>query len=343
MKRYGNIFYKICQYETLYRAYNNARKGKRYKKEILSFSYHLEENLLQLQNELKTKSYKHGEYRKFTVHDSKKREIKVASFKDRVVHRAVHDTLEPLFDSRFIYDSYACRKNKGIYKALDRLEDYLKNPQNEYFLQCDISRYFKSIDHEILLFLIKKKIKDVDMFWLIEEIVNSYREDDKERKGIPIGNLTSQLFANIYLNELDQKVKHKMKQRYYIRYMDDFIFLGIKKELKSLLRDIKLFLEEEMRLKLHPAKIYLSPVKKGIDFLGYVIFEHHRLLRKKTVKRFLRRTKKNYKLLKERKCKKEEFCRGVESFMAYATHGNSWKIRKSIKLKIKSFFTECSR
>ncbi len=336
MKKHGNIFSKIYQYETLYNAYNNARKGKRYKKEILIFGYHLEKNILQLQKEIKEKSYRHGKYKKFTVYDSKKREIKVASFKDRVVHRAVHDILEPLFNDSFIHNSYACRKNKGIYRAIIKLEAYLQNPKNKYYLQCDISKYFISIDHKILLSLVEKKIKDPNMLWLVEEIIDSYEEDGERGKGIPIGNLTSQLFANIYLNELDQQVKHKIKQKHYIRYMDDFIFLGEKKELKILLRDVKLFLKKELRLTLHPAKIFLSPKEKGVDFLGYVIFNNYRLLRKKTVKRLKRKIKKNYSLLKRKKMDEKVFYRSIKSFIAYAKHGRSWKLVQKINKYIES-------
>jgi len=172
MKRYGNVFPRILYFGTLYKAYNNARRGRRYKSEILLFGYCLEKNLLELQKELRKKSYKHGNYRNFVVYDAKKREIKAASFKDRVIHKAVHDTIEPLFDRSFIYDSYACRKNKGIYKAINRLELFLCNPSNKYYLQCDISKYFKSIDHEVLLFLVEKKIKDSNALWLIGKIVD---------------------------------------------------------------------------------------------------------------------------------------------------------------------------
>jgi RNA-directed DNA polymerase len=323
MKRHRDIFSQICDFETLYKAYNKARKGKRYKQEILAFGYNLESNLLQLQSELKNKTYKHGAYRKFIVHDAKKREIKAATFKDRVVHKALHDVLEPFFDKSFINDSYACRKGKGVYKAISRLERFLNNPYNKYCLQCDISRYFKSVDHEKLFSLISRKIKDEDVLWLVKEIISSYSEENSYRKGIPIGNLTSQLFANLYLNELDNIVKHQLHERYYVRYMDDFLFLGgSKKELKKTLRATKGFLKDSLKLELHPSKILVFPINKGIDFLGYRVFKDYRLLRKSTVKRFLRREKK--------KGIKHDLEKSWTSFIAYMKHGSSWRKKEKM-------------
>jgi RNA-directed DNA polymerase len=336
MKRYGNIFSQIYHFGTLYKAYNNARKGRRYRREILTFGYHLEKNLLCLQNELRNKTYKHGQYRNFVIHDAKKREIKAASFKDRVVHKAFYDTLEPLFDKSFIYDSYACRTNKGLYKAIGRLEGFINNSRNKYYLQCDISKYFKSIDHEVLLSLVEKKIKDPCVLWLVSEIVNSYSETVDGKKGIPIGNLTSQLFANIYLNDLDQFIKHNLGRKSYIRYMDDFLILGKeKKELRKALVEIKYFLGDKLKLMLHPSKILLAPLNKGVDFLGYRVFKEYKLLRKITVKRFIKRTKKQMADIEKGKVSIHDLNNSLQAFIAYAKHGNSWRLRKNISEKFK--------
>jgi len=290
MRSYKNLFEKICSFENLHLAYLKARTCKRYRSYILEFSFYLEENLLKLQEELQNQTYQHGRYREFIIHDSKKRHIKAAPFRDRVVHHALCNIIEPIFDKGFIYDSYACRKGKGTHRGVKRLQKFLKNELNKYCLKCDISKYFESIDHQILLSIIQKKISDKKTIWLIREILESTCEEPG--KGIPIGNLTSQLFANIYLNELDQFVKHRLRVRYYLRYMDDFLILGKEKSyLWGILREIQKFLNNNLSLKLHPKKVQILPVRKGIDFLGYRVFKDYRLLRKSTVKRFIKRTK----------------------------------------------------
>lgn len=300
MKRYNNLYSKLCSFENLYSAYLKARKSKRYKEYVLDFSWNVEKELIKLQGELLNKTYKHGEYYEFTLYDAKKREIKAAPFRDRVVHHALCNIIEPLFDKGFIYDSYACRKEKGTHKAVKRLDKFIQSTEekwgkeNVYCLKCDISKYFDSIDHDILFNLIKKRIKDSDTLWLIREIIDSsFVHDFKPRKtGIPIGNLTSQLFANLYLNELDIFVKHVLRERYYLRYMDDFLILANEK--KKLHKEeilLRNFVKDNLQLELHPSKVSLSPVPKGIYFLGYQIFREYKRLRKSTVIRFLKKLK----------------------------------------------------
>ena len=217
MKRKNKDLYeKICSFENLHHAYLKARKGKRYKDEILRFGCHQEELLLQLQEELLNETYRHGEYKEFIVCDSKKRHIKAAPFRDRIVHHAFCRIVEPIFDTGFIYDSYACRKNKGTRAAVLRLKKFLRssydcgegNIMGGYVLKCDISKYFDNVDHDILVSLLEKKISDEKTMRLARMIIDS--TCTHAGKGIPIGNLTSQLFANVYLNELDQFVKHTL-------------------------------------------------------------------------------------------------------------------------------------
>lgn len=208
----------------------------------------------------------------------------------------------------------------------------LKSPAKIYCLKCDISKYFDSVNHKILLKLIGKKIKCGKTMELMEKIV---RSDNAEMgKGIPIGNLTSQLFANIYLNELDNFIKRELQARYYLRYMDDFLVLDYdKKKLRLMKEEIKKFVENKLSLKLHPKKATVSPVNEGIDFLGYVVFENYKLLRKSTVKRFIKRTKKYARMVEQKKMSGEKFDASVASWMAYAKFGNSWRLRKKIARK----------
>ena len=333
------MFEKFYSFENLYLAYLKARKCKSYREEILKFSYNLEENLLRLGSELKSQIYHHGFYREFTVNDSKRRRIKAAPFQDRVVHHALCNVIEPIFDKGFIFDNYACRREKGTHKAIKRLERFLKSTsdsrgskinKNLYALKCDISKYFASINHKILLRLVEKKIADRKVLWLVKEILNSTYEE-KPGVGIPIGNLTSQLFASIYLNELDQFIKHKLRIKYYLRYMDDFLILDFeKKKLHQIKEEIKEFLQTELKLELHPKKANIFLVKNGIDFLGYQVFTTYKLLRKSTVKRFMKRTRVYQKRLKKGVLSQEKFNNSLQSWMAYAKFGNSWRLRKKL-------------
>jgi retron-type reverse transcriptase len=337
------IFEQISNFENLHTAYLKARKGKRYRVAILEFGINLEENLLQLQYDLRNDTYVHGTYREFIVHDSKKRHIKAAPFRDRVVHHAICTVIEPIFEKGFIYDSYACRVEKGTHKAVKRLQYFIHSvqkscaicflgyPRKQVFfcLKCDISKYFNSVNHEILLRLIRKKIACKRTMKLIEHIV---RSDNAEMgTGIPIGNLTSQLFANVYLNELDQFMKRNMQIRYYIRYMDDFLVLNNnKKKLHALKVSIKHFLDKKLRLTLHPKKATISPIQNGIDFLGYLVYKQYRLLRKSTVKRFMVRTRKQQKMFKNGLLSEEQLNASIASWLTYATFGNSWRLRNKI-------------
>jgi len=338
MKTHKNLFQKFCSFENLHSAYLKARKCKRYKDYVLEFSYDLEKNLFLLQSELISQDYHCREYNGFIINDSKKRLIKAPDFRDRIIHHALYNIIEPIFDNSFIYDSYACRKEKGTHKAILRLKGFLKNKRNVYCLQCDVRKFFESIDQNILKKLIKKKIADKKILKVVNKIIDSSFDHknfenlfDFRLTGIPLGNLTSQLFANIYLNELDQFIKHSLREKYYIRYMDDFLILVYNKgELFKIKEEIKKFLLVRLKLDLHPKKCNIFPVKKGIDFLGYRIFANYRLLRKSTVKRFIKRTKLYKKKLRSGLMAFEKFNRSIQSWFAYAKFGNSWKLRESL-------------
>lgn len=334
MQTYKNLFEEISSFKNLHLAYLKARSCKRYRGYILEFSFNLESELLNLEEELLTQTYKHGKYREFTVKDSKKRKIKAAPFRDRIVHHALCNIIEPIFDRGFIYDNYACRKGKGTHRAIKRLQKFLRNKDNLYCLQCDISKYFDNVNHQIILEIVQKKIADQKTMWLIKEILESTFEK-QPGIGIPIGNLTSQLFANIYLNELDQFVKQELREKYYLRYMDDFLILGKEKlDLWQDLKEIGEFLKDNLHLELHPKKVKIFPVKGGIDFLGYLIFKDYRFLRKSTVKRFVKRAKVYQKKLNEGSITEEKFKNSLQSWKAYANYANSWRLQKDLFLKL---------
>jgi retron-type reverse transcriptase len=288
MKTQLDFFEEAFSWENLLNAYARARRGKQKREQIERFGWNLEANVQTLRTELIGGTYVHGPYRHFIVADSKRREIKAAPFRDRVVHQTVVAALEPIFERRFIFDTYACRRDKGTRAAIRRFEHFLH--LSRYALTMDVSRFFASIDHAILIDLLARRIPDTRMMDLCRLIVHS--SEDGPGRGIPIGNLTSQLFANVYLNELDQHVKHCLRERRYVRYMDDFSILADDKtHLHAQEREIGGFLQERLHLSVHPKKSQVEPTERGIGFLGYRIFPHHRLLRTSTVKRFVARAK----------------------------------------------------
>ncbi len=304
----------------MFLAWREFRRGKRNKTDVQGFEFNLEDNLFQLHHELKTKTYQHSHYTPFNICDPKLRRIHKAIVKDRVLHHAIFRILYPIFDKSFIFDSYSCRLNKGTHKAVSRLEKFTRklsknSRKNLFALKCDIKKFFDSINQDILLKLIKKKIKDENAIWLIEKIIKSFKT------GLPLGNVTSQLFANIYLNELDQFVKHKLKIKYYLRYCDDFVILEERKEnLEKFIKPINNFLETELNLSLHQDKIIIKKYHQGIDFLGYVALPNRRVLRTKTKRRILKRIKNNNLSLQS-----------INSYLGILKHCRGYKIKKEIE------------
>lgn len=289
-KTHNNLYPKVYDFGNIYDAFLRARKGKRYRNDVLMFSSRLEENLIDIQNNLIWKTYSPLPFREFYVHDPKKRLIQAPAFRDRVVHHALCNVIEPLFERKFIYDSYACRRGKGTHTAVARLQRFMRklrrNYDNFYVLKADISQYFPSINHSILMNIIQRTIRCKDTLWLIETII--FQTD----QGLPIGALTSQLFANVYLNELDHFIKDQLGVKYYLRYMDDFVIAHPdKKYLKQLLCDIQDFLITRLALKLNP-KTRICPYAQGVDFAGYRTWPTHILPRKRNVKRAKRMFKK---------------------------------------------------
>jgi len=293
----------------------------------------LEHEILLLQKELRTGTYKPGEYRSFIRHDSKRRVIQVAPFRDRVVHHALCTVIAPIFERHFLYDSYACRKGRGTHKAIARVERFVQSAsknysRNVYCMQCDIRKYFDTIDHVILFRYIIRYVEDARTRELIWKIIKSNGLD----KGIPIGNLTSQLFANIYLNELDYIARFSFGVSHYVRYMDDMvIIIPTKEKLWSAYILMKTVCEASLFVSFKGLFPNIIPCEKGIPFLGYTLFPNYRTLRPDTVRRMMKKAKKKRHAYDIGMVPESSFINGVMSFDGYARHANAWKIRKRIR------------
>lgn len=304
-------------------AWESFIKGKRNKKDVQRFYMNLMDNIISLHEDLINGNYKHGVYEEFNISDPKPRVINKASVRDRLLHNAVHRILYPFFEEKFISDSFSCRNKKGTHRAIKRFEDfYRKVSKNKtktcWVLKCDIKKFFHSISQEVLIDILQKYIPDQDIVNLLREIITSFHYV-KEGFGLPLGNLTSQLFANVYMNEFDQFVKHKLKIIYYIRYADDFIILSEDKNyLQELIPTINNFLQDNLSLALHPDKIYIKTLFSGVDFLGWVNFSHYKIIRTKTKNRILKRIKENRN------------SKTLSSYVGLLTHGNTHKVKEKV-------------
>ena len=327
-------------------AWFTFRSGKRRRLNVLSVERHLEHHLCRLYHSLNAKTYRHGAYHPFIVHDPKRRQIHCAAIIDRWVHQLVYSQLVGVFEPKFSDYSFSCRKGKGQHKGLIALnQQILKVSQNFiqpcYALKCDIYRFFKSIDHDILKTLLRRVIKDPDFLWLLDEIIDSHNGISTPQKGLPIGNVTSQVFANIYLHELDTYMKHTLREPYYLRYSDDFICLSTNRaHLESLVGIIRRFLDQHLRLTLHPQKIHLVKLNQGIDFLGYVQFKHHRLLRQTTQNRLIRKlVQTNWDYLNQT-CSFMSLFQSTQSYKGLMSHANTFRLEQRLHTSI---FTQLSR
>ncbi len=318
------MFNKIISLENLYSAWEDFLRGKRNKKDVQIFSLRLSDNIFALHKELVNKTYTHGSYVSFKISDPKPRDIHKASVRDRLLHHAVYRVLYPYFDKKFIHDSFSCRNNKGTHRALRRFQKYVwmvgkNNTKQCWILKCDIRKFFASIDHKILLSILHKHIFDQNVIWLCNQIITSFETPHEIHKGLPLGNLTSQLFANVYLNELDQFIKHQLRVDQYIRYADDFvIFSQNKNEIEFIRAHIHEFLVTRLRLLLHPDKVFARTIGSGVDFLGWVYFSDHRVLRGTTRKRMFRRLKTHHTL------------ETLNSYRGLLRHGNTHRLQNLI-------------
>ncbi|MBI3623850.1 hypothetical protein HY212_07270 [Candidatus Pacearchaeota archaeon] len=371
MNTYKNLYEEVTNLGNLILAWRKARKGKTKKDYVIEFEKDLIKNLLNLQEELKNQTYKPKPLQTFILRDPKTRKISKSDFRDRVIHHALVRVIEPIFDKTFIYDSCANRKGKGNLYALQRFYSFArkvsengkvkgifnKNQIKGYCLKADIKHYFQEVDYEILLNIIKKKITDEKIIWLIERIlqneaefrerkykgtkspwssIETMNERERERrtsinKGMPLGNLTSQFFANVYLNELDYFVKHELKAKYYIRYVDDFVILHKSKlQLEDWKNKIDIFLIEKLKLELHQDKSKVIPLSKGIDFVGFRNFYHFNLVRTRNIRKMFFKIKK----YKAGGLTKEKILESFQGWNAYAKWANTLKLRRKAVSKI---------
>lgn len=316
-------FEDIISVENLLEAWKEFARGKTNRRDVQEFSFRLMDNVLLLQSDLRNHTYQHGAYQAFAIHDPKPRRIHKASVRDRLLHHAVHRVLYPFFDRIFIADSFSCRNGKGTHKALNRFRALAyrvskNHTKTCWVLKCDIKKFFASIDQDVLLAIFRTYIPDHSAFWLLERIIKSF-SSTALGKGLSLGNLTSQLFANIYMNEFDWFAKHSLKAKYYIRYADDFVILSDDCAwLFGLIPRIRHFLREKLKLELHPDKISIKTVASGVDFLGWVHFSNYRVLRTATKRRMLK------------KLTRAKSNAVFQSYFGLLSHGNSEKIRRAI-------------
>lgn len=339
----GNFYEGLCSYENLESAFNRARRGKTLKNYVVEFEKKLKENLMQLRAELLMQTYSPQPLKTFILRDPKTRKISKSAFRDRVVHHAVCNFIEPVFDRIFIYDSFANRLRKGTFNAVKRFDEFKRKVSKNntircYALKADIKSYFGNVNHKILIRILNKRIKDERVMWLITRILANHKEENAD-KGMPLGNLTSQFFANVYLNELDQYVKHKLRAKYYIRYVDDFVILHqSRKALDDYKEQIDLFLNEKLGLKLHPEKSSILKLEKGAGFLGFRVFYHYKLLAKKNMRKFEKNLKQMKRQYLDGKLEREKVIEKLEGWLAYAAHANTYKYRKRITSKFNLLF-----
>ena len=318
-----HIYDNIISFDNLLISWREFLRGKRKRKDVAEFQVHFMDNILALHRELADKTYRHGGYKAFKINDPKPRDIHKASVRDRLLHHAIHRILYPHFDRKFIHDSYSCRLDKGTHRAMDRFQCFsLKvsrnNTQTCWVLKCDIRKFFASIDHSILRVILSKRIGDRDVLRLLSQVIESF--NGKIGIGLPLGNLTSQLLVNIYMNEFDQFAKRQLKIRHYIRYADDFVILHDDMAyLENVLPKISDFLETRLKLTLHPDKVFIKTYASGVDFLGWVHFPHHRILRTSTKRRMMKNITKNPKN------------ETIQSYLGLLSHGNAKKLEESVK------------
>lgn len=343
MKTVINLYDKITEFDNIVHAYYKAMKHKRYKQDVTHFRFNQERELISIYKNLLNKSYTPGPYKVFTILDPKERMISAAPFRDRVVHHALCNIIEPIFEKTFIFDSYANRKGKGTHAAIKRYHDYaLKFP---YVLKADIKKFFPSIDHEILKAEIRRKIACKDTLDLIDSIIDASNPQEDHaiyfpgddlftpstlRRGIPIGNLTSQFWANVYLNRFDHYIKETLRVPGYIRYVDDFVlFAQDKSTLNKLKEEISLYLQR-LRLLLHPKKTHIYRVKDGVPFLGFQVFPYYRYVQKKKTKRFFRHLRNKIQLRLEDKLSPQTLETGLNSWLGHIRFGQNNRLENRV-------------
>ena len=329
VRRRGHLFESVANFNALRAAERRARRGKRSRPDVARFVFHLEANLLALESELSTKTYSMRPYRTFFVREPKLRRICAADYRDRVVHHAVCDVLDPLFDGGLIADTFACRRGKGVHACVRRVQDLAR--KHPYALLCDVKRYFETIDHAVLKRLYRRKLKDREFLALLDSIVDHPLPGCVTGKGVPIGNLTSQYFANLYLGELDHLIKDELRLPGYVRYMDDMVVLADSKaRLREALSAITEFLGMRLRLELRPERTRLLPVTQGLPWLGFRVFPGVLRLDGKKWARMRRRVRRREAAYAQGLIGEADLARSVRSMVAHVSHIDSLQARQRL-------------
>uniref|UniRef100_A0A7C4M5G6 Reverse transcriptase domain-containing protein n=1 Tax=candidate division CPR3 bacterium TaxID=2268181 RepID=A0A7C4M5G6_UNCC3 len=345
MKSFNNIF-KLITLGNLFLCWDKFKKGgKLKKKDVQLFELNLEDNIVQLYEDIRDKKYKHLPYEKFYIYDPKFRIINKASVRDRILHHLIFRILYAAYNPIFIFHSYSSRIGKSTHKGIEDLYKALgevskNHSQKCYILKCDIRKFYASIDHQVLLDILGKRIKDEDFLWLLKEVIGSFTSELSPNimdcfKGVPIGNLTSQILANVYLNEFDQFVKHKLKVKHYLRYADDFVIIHKDEEyLNDLVEPIKEFLGKKLKLELHAGKASIKKYRRGVDFLGYILFSHHSLIRTKTKQRMLKNIRDKIQCFNNGRIEKESLNQTIQSYLGILPHCDSHKLKQDLLNKV---------
>jgi retron-type reverse transcriptase len=345
VKTYKNLYPHIYAWDTLEAAYRKARKGKRSHAPAADFEYRWESHLLRLQEELAAKTYQPGPYHSFYIHEPKRRLISAAPFRDRVVHHALCRHIEPIFEARFIHDSYANRLGKGTHRALDRCTEFAR--RYRYVLPCDIKQHFPSLDHAILREMLAKYIACPETMWLIDRILASgvgvlseeyemvyFPGDDllaaTRPRGLPIGNLTSQFWSNCYLNPLDHFIKRELKCPAYQRYVDDFLLFADDKPTLQRWRAAIIEFLAGLRLTLHAERAQPRPVNAGIPFLGFVVYPDHRRLKGRKVVAYRRRLKQVWQAYQAHQVGPDKVTASLQGWLAHIRHGDTWALAQQM-------------
>lgn len=331
MRREHELFERVLDFGNLCRAFAGASHGKRERPEVREFEYHLESRLWEIHDELGRGAYAWGPFHRFWVRDPKRREIRAAPFRDRVVHHALFNILDPIFRRGFITDSYACIPGRGTHHAVARYRAFVRARCGRgYRVQADIRHYFASVDHAVLLRRLERRIADTRLLALLTTLVA--HGADGPGRGMPIGSLTSQLFANVYLDALDHFVKEELRVRQYLRYMDDFVLLATdRQEARSLLATVRAFLNERLRLELNPRRVVVAPLAEPCNLLGYVHHPDGRVrVRRRSVRRLSRRLPALERKLRARAIESDKARASVASWLGLAKHADAFRLSRSI-------------
>ncbi|MCI9177208.1 MAG: RNA-directed DNA polymerase [Clostridia bacterium] len=340
-KRVNNIFYEKLKFRNMLEAYERAAKGKKDCQEVIKYEMNLANNITETLKQLYNNQYRVGKYREFLIYEPKKRVIQSLPFVDRVIQQwYVEEFIKPIFVPKFIEDTYACIDGRGVHKAVKKFSKYMYNFTKEnpdcYILKCDISKFFYSINKEKLMQIITKKVKDERFLGLTKKLIYHNREP----VGIPIGNYTSQYFANVYMNEVDHFVKEKLKVKCYVRYMDDFILLTKnKEEAKEILNKVRQYLKENLGLELNKKTNYFK-AKQGVIFCGYKIYKDHILLKKENKKKIYKKVKVWNELYDEKNLDLRLSSMQLNSWMGHAKNCDAYRLIKKVKSNCKWLYEE---